>query len=57
MSAPDFTLNFASDRPIHILRPADLQTIDLSVTRNPIRDGMPTMEERVYGDVRAGRGA
>lgn len=62
MSAPDFLLDFAPERAIRILQLADLQTVDLTVTRNPTRDrqikgayfkdGMPTMEERVYGDVR-----
>ncbi|MBQ3125901.1 MAG: metallophosphoesterase [Clostridia bacterium] len=59
----DFVLDFPADRPIRILQLTDMQTIDLSATRNPTRDrqikgayfkdGEPEMESRVYREVRA----
>ncbi len=59
----DFTLDFKKGRSIKILQLADLQTIDLSSARNPIRDrqikgayfkeGIPDMETRTYSHVRA----
>ena len=59
----DFVMDFPADRPIRILQLTDMQTIDLSATRNPTRDrqikgayfkdGEPEMESRVYREVRA----
>lgn len=59
----DFTLDFPADKEIKILQLTDMQTIDLTATRNPTRDmqiketyfknGEYEMEARTYREVRA----
>ena len=58
----DFTLDLPAREPIRILQLTDMQTIDLTATRNPTRDrqikgayfkdGEPEMETRTYRYVR-----
>ncbi len=59
----DFLMNFNADKPFKILHLTDIQTIDITATRNPTRDrqikgayfkdGITDMEIRAYRDIKA----